>query len=286
MIDWPASLVREVAARRCVFFLGAGISSSAVDADDNHPKTWFEFLSEACNLVRDRLLRESINHLISEKSYLLALEGIKSNVDPAEFRTLLDGSFNNPGFQPSDLHSLINELDSRIVTTTNFDKIYEKACNMRETQGAFKVVNYHSDDLCDELRSDTRLIIKAHGSIDEISKMIFTRAEYHEARSKHHRFYEVLKAIFLTNTVVFLGCGMEDPDVLLLLEDVKIMSASEKPHYVVVKDGDLSPIVLSDWKNTYNVVPLKYGPDHADLIGEIASFRDEVLSERATTGLA
>jgi len=36
----------------------------------------------------------------------------------------------------------------------------------------------------------------------------------------------MLKALFLTNTVLFIGCGLNDPDVVLLLEDVKI-SAGE-----------------------------------------------------------
>jgi hypothetical protein len=46
MIAWPPSLVREVAARRCVFFLGAGVSASASDKDGNHPSTWKEFLEK------------------------------------------------------------------------------------------------------------------------------------------------------------------------------------------------------------------------------------------------
>ena len=97
------------------------------------------------------------------------------------------------------------------------------------------MVSYHSSDLVDEIRSDTRLIIKAHGNIDDISKMIFTRAEYRRAKSEHAKFYDILKAVFLTHTAIFVGCSMEDPDVLLLLEDVKITASAERPHYVLIK---------------------------------------------------
>lgn len=38
MISWPRSLIREVAARRCVFFLGAGVSASSIDDHGVHPK--------------------------------------------------------------------------------------------------------------------------------------------------------------------------------------------------------------------------------------------------------
>ena len=121
--------------------------------------------------------------------------------------------------------------------------------------------------------------MKAHGTIDVVSKMIFTRGEYHQAKRKYHGFYDVLKALFLTNTVIFIGCGMEDPDVMLLLEDVNIIGGSEKNHYVLVKDNSVSEIVKADWKNTYNIVPLEFGPSYSDLLGGLQELNGLVESE-------
>ena len=69
MISWPPSLVREIAARRCVFFLGAGVSASAVDPGNsaNRPKTWTEFLKEAAALINVAKNKKIIEKLIKEK---------------------------------------------------------------------------------------------------------------------------------------------------------------------------------------------------------------------------
>jgi hypothetical protein len=44
MIDWPLTLVNEIAKERCVLFLGAGVSASAVDSAGKHPPDWKTFL--------------------------------------------------------------------------------------------------------------------------------------------------------------------------------------------------------------------------------------------------
>jgi hypothetical protein len=284
MIDWPSSLIREVAARRCVFFLGAGVSASASDATGAKPKTWGEFIEEACQLIRTKN-KTIVKKLIKEKRYLLALQCIRDEVDASEYRDLLNRHFNSASYTPSKLHECIFDLDSRIVITTNFDRIYENYCNNipGTRSGGFKIINYYSEDLVDEIRSDTRLIIKAHGSIDDISKMIFTRSEYHHAKMRYAQFYEVLKAVFLTHTVIFIGCSLEDPDVMLLLEEVKITGSSERPHYAIIKQRSQNILVLSDWRKTYNIAALQYGPSHDDLSNELRALADRVEVERATT---
>jgi hypothetical protein len=147
---------------------------------------------------------------------------------------------------------------------------------------SFKVLTYDSLDLADELRSDTRLLIKAHGSIDSIKKMIFTRAEYHKAKAEHSQFYELLKAIFLTHTLIFVGCGMEDPDVLLMLEDVKITGTPQKPHYALIRTNERDAITIDDWKSTYNIVALEYGGRYDELTLALQSLYELVVAERST----
>ncbi|MCL8034387.1 SIR2 family protein, partial [Pseudomonas aeruginosa] len=63
------------------------------------------------------------------------------------------------------------------------------------------------------------LIIKIHGSVDSTDKLIFTRKDYSEARTKYRNFYQIIEALSLTHTFIFIGCGTNDPDIRLLLED-------------------------------------------------------------------
>ena len=115
------------------------------------------------------------------RSDTCSLQAIKTSADRGDYQDMPNQNFNSPAFQPSRLHQIILALDSRIVITTNFDKIYERYCLNTSAEG-FKVVTYESPSLADELRSDTRLIIKAHGNIDDIQRMVFTRAEHHRIK--------------------------------------------------------------------------------------------------------
>lgn len=279
MITWPNMLVTEVARRRCILFLGAGVASSAKTAQGVSPLAWKDFLTQAANLA-PTAHRPEITALIHSNKLLLALQAIRDHADAGDYQALLDTCFNNAAFIPSDLHKTIFSLDSRLVITTNFDKIYEKHCLTASTEG-FKVIPYYSSSLGDEIRSDTRLIIKAHGSIDDISKMVFTKAEYHYAKENHSSFYSILKALLLTNTCIFIGCGMDDPDVLLLLEEVRITANPKRPHYALLREGSHSDFVKSDLASAYNIKALEYGPDHSDLVTDLETLFELVDGIRA-----
>jgi hypothetical protein len=279
-IVWPDSLIREVADRRCILFLGSGVSASAQADDGSHPKTWGEFLIAALGLVKKAKDKAEITKHIEKEQYLLALEAIEQAADQGDYSNLLNNCFNTLKYKPGELHKIIYDLDARIVVTTNFDKIYEQYWTDFSDQG-FKVVNYDDEAIGDEIRSDNRLIIKSHGSINNVHKMIFTRAEYHEAKSKYPSFYEILRALFLTNTAIFIGCGMQDPDLLLTLEEVKISSSAKRPHYALLREGATGPYVLRDLKKSYNVQALEYGPDHDELTNSLATLLSGVESIRA-----
>jgi NAD-dependent SIR2 family protein deacetylase len=282
MVAWPDSLAREIVKERCVLFLGAGVSSTATNDKGERTPSWSEFLQRATELVTEKKAKAQIRRLLKDGRMLIALQAIRDNCNATEYRGLLDSTFNDNSYKPSQVHKIIYELDARIVITTNFDKIYERYC-LAPAGGsaAYKVLNYNAQDFADELRSDTRLIIKAHGSIDQVSEMIFTRSQYHAAKRDHPHFYEVLRAVLLTNTVLFLGSGLEDPDMLLLLEDVRIAGRHEKPHYALTLKGTKNRFLIKDWKDTYNIDVLEYGPAYGNLEPELQSLLDKVSQIRA-----
>jgi hypothetical protein len=111
--------------------------------------------------------------------------------------------------------------------------------------------------------------------------MIFTKAEYHAAKEKHASFYAILKALLLTNTCIFIGCGMDDPDVLLLLEEVRITANPSRPHYTLLKAGSHSSYVTQDLHSAYNVRTLEYGPSHADLVTDLQQLFTQIEEIRS-----
>jgi hypothetical protein len=281
MIKWPDDVIRDIARRRCVLFLGAGISRNCTNAQGRHPKTWQEFLQEAVATVHPNM---HIRRLIVKGDFLTACEVLKRSLGRDTFVQKLREEFLLPGYKPAPIHEHIFRLDSRVVATPNFDKIYESYAN--HAAGASIVVKHQYDpDITDAIRDDGRLILKIHGSIDSPNRMIFTRSEYAKARSEHHPFYQILDALVLTHTFVFLGCGVNDPDLKLLLEDAFFRHPMSRSHIIVLPKGEIHDEVVRIIEETMNLRVLVYSPKNnhielSDSLGDLSKLievkRDEL----------
>lgn len=89
MVSWPVPLVREIAERRVVVFIGAGISKSAAAALPSWPALIGE-LSERLPAKKDQRL---VGQLIRSDRLLDAAELINSVISPAERRNFLEQKF-------------------------------------------------------------------------------------------------------------------------------------------------------------------------------------------------
>jgi hypothetical protein len=80
---------------------------------------------------------------------------------------------------------------------------------------------------------------------------------------------------------VFIGCSLDDPDVLLVLEDVRITATSQRPHYALVLEGEHSTYALQDWTDAFNIRALEYGPSHDDLLIALRDLQSRVDEYRS-----
>lgn len=283
-INWPSNLVEEIAYRRCVIFIGSGISASAINEAGKQPPTWGKFISDIKKLIKspDEDDNKFIDDMIAQEDYLMALQVIYDLSDSGAYNKYLKDTYSRGGYIPSETHKVIKQLDSKIVITTNFDKIYDNLCN----QDTYIVHNYRdTKSIISNIKSPESIIIKAHGTIDDTNNIIFTGKQYYKAQENHPDFYSLLNALFLTNTVIFLGYSLSDPDINLVLQNVKNTSNSSAPHYVVLKDGT-SKHRLKQWKDTYNIEALEYGPSHDKLEDNLIELKElvEELREKRSIG--
>lgn len=278
-MDWPGDLVEDIARRRCVIFLGAGISAGCQNAEGRRPKTWVQFLKHATESVERP--NQHIKNLINRHDYLTACEVIKASLGQDGFNSLVMEEFLSPQYQHSKIHEDVFKLDSRIVATPNFDKIYETYANA-QAYGSIRVKHHYDDDVAEAIRRSHRLILKVHGTIDTPQHMIFSRKEYAEARQKYLSFYSVLEALVLTHTFLFLGCGINDPDIRLLLEDIYFRHPNGRPHVLVLPRGEEHKGVLKILEDTMNVKVLLYSKagDHNELMVSVKELTELVEAER------
>jgi hypothetical protein len=276
-VNWPNNLIEEIAYRRCVIFVGAGISATAQNDEGISPKKWGEFIKDAIKLInrpsQDKL--DFISKMLDQQNYLLALQAIADSCDPGAYAGFLRDAYSRPRYRASPTHQFIKDIDSKIVITTNFDRIYENLCNEYVSANYFE-----TSKIITNMKSSENLIIKAHGTIDDVDNLVFTQKQYYNAKLKHPVFYNILSALFLTNTVIFLGYSLNDPDINLILELAANARSLSSPHYVVVKDG-IDEEIKQHWTDCYNIFPLEYGPSYTDLESNIEELRDRVVDFRA-----
>lgn len=257
-IDWPSSLISDIARRRCVVVLGSGISANAQNNVGQRPKTWQAFLEDGIDHLQcSKTQAKEIKKLLRNRDFLTACQVLRDLMGDHDFHLLAESEYLSPKFDAAEIHDKIIELDSRIVATPNIDTLYENRINHLQS-GSVPVKHYYDNDVAQAIRGTNRIVLKIHGSIHSPNRMIFTRRDYAEARSKHSSFYEILQSLVVTQTFVFLGCGLDDPDIRLILEDYGFRHEIAKPHFFVVPSTLLHRDVQSAVEGSLNVRFLKY----------------------------
>lgn len=284
--NWPDGLVAELAERRCIIIAGAGVSMGSVGEDGlTHPPNWRSFLINALTLIPNESDRKYAGSLINKSEYLNAAEVIVDCSDKPDFGAYLRRSFVEPRFSATEMHKIILDLDPKIVITTNYDQIYDHYCNSGTAIGGYNICRYYDRFAVDNLRSRIRLIIKAHGCVSDATKIVLSRSSYYKARRDYPGFYSVLDALFLTNTLLFVGCSLTDPDIQLVLENANIAVPSSHPHYALIEKVRHRSLKAS-LKTTYNVELVEYKKGrHQDAVEGLAVLRDKVLDRRASLSL-
>lgn len=194
MISWPKDLVSDIARRKCVLVLGAGVSKNSVNIMGQRPKDWKEFLFAASEVLAHK---SEIRRQIKSGDYLTACELIKKQLGRDDFNSLIKTEFLTPKFKPADIHEHIYNLDSRLVITPNFDKIYDTYSNT-VSDGSIIIKKHTDSDIADCIRRHEHLIIKIHGSVEAPDDLIFTRKDYSTARVKYRDFYSLISALSIT----------------------------------------------------------------------------------------
>lgn len=262
-IVWPTSLVKDIARRQCVLFLGSGISMNSVNGSGQKPPTWNGFIKEAIDRLSPdkRAYKKGANRYLNAHDLLMACEVVKKGLGNDAFISLLKEKFQDPKYLPAYIHEDIFMLDSRIVITPNFDKIYDVYAG-KESQGTVVVKTYREGDIIDTIRRGEPLIIKMHGSIDSPNEIIFSRKDYSEAWNSNTQFYKILSSLLISHTFLFLGAGINDPDVRLLLESSAFGFNPTRRHYMVIGKKSLDDISTEILSELLNMEFLKYSEDH------------------------
>ncbi|NHZ67182.1 hypothetical protein [Massilia genomosp. 1] len=123
MINWPDSLVEEIASKRAILFLGSGISSSSTNAAGARPPSWKKLLEDAGAKFANPNDLKYVGELIGKELFLDAAEVVFDGVPQADRRIFFQQIFAAPRFSPSPFHAAIQAINAKIIITTNYDQL-------------------------------------------------------------------------------------------------------------------------------------------------------------------
>lgn len=263
-MKWPDSLVSDLAARRAVLFIGAGISMNSVGQDGRtRPKSWVGFLEAGTKKIgngNSKLVKQ-IKELITRNDLLTACEVIKNKIGEESFANLMIDEFQKPGFRHAGIHETLWSLDARITITPNIDTIYDTLVADRGNN-TVTVKTYKDSDVAQAIRRRAPLLIKSHGTIGSPNALIFTRSDYAKARNEHRTFYELLYSLLSTHSFLFVGCGLEDPDIRYLLEDYKYRNSYTQTHFFTIPKDQYMNEVRDVYSTSLNLNFIEYSSDN------------------------
>lgn len=280
MINWPEELVTSIAQRRCVLIAGSGVSRNSSNARGEHPPTWKEFLISISANINPK---SDIDDLIDKGDYLNACQIIKLRIGDHRFYGKVQDTFQRAGYAPARIHQHIYDLDLSIVATPNFDTIYETYART-QSNGTIIIKDHKSSDIINYLDGgDTRLIIKMHGDANAPRDLIFTRIDYSEARSKYRGFYEIVKSLSITHRLFFIGCGIDDPDMKQILEDVRYSHDQNPRHFMTLAEGEVADELINMHEKLCCTQVMTYPPNdnHSALTESVGSLVELVEIKRS-----
>lgn len=231
----PESLDVAMRDHRCVPFIGAGLS---------YPfgiPTWrslLDALSERC--IREKVRNPAIiNSLIDEGEFTHAAFKAKEKLGKDVFREVVTDLITNYDRSKELLpQKLLWDISPGLILTTNFDTLLEDSVQPHPDI----VTHLHKSKLADLIRksTDSRVLFKLHGTIDEFESLVFTEDDYSNLYNNDQNAYLfTFSTSIIQNNLLFIGFSFSDQSIIQTLKSMKkLFNDFTGKHYALVKEGD------------------------------------------------
>lgn len=217
------------------FFVGAGVSRIS------GAPSWNQIIEKICDKLK--IKTEKKIYSTDESLKLAQMLYIALNQDTNAYHTFINECLTpiNKRLEPNVVHKELFDLNPVSFITTNFDELLE-----------ISAMQYCQSFVCVAKDADvpkvngSKYILKIHGDIKN-QNIVFKEEDYLNYSENFKLIETLLKSIFSTNTVVFIGYGLNDYNVKLILNWAKSLLNEQfnKPIFIYIDDDELTEIELS-----------------------------------------
>lgn len=226
---------RIIAASRnnsLTFFVGAGVSKlSGVPS-------WAELINDINTVLGQKPQK---NYSFDDNLRIAQMLYYHLNQDEDAYYSFIEKRLTSTPVEPNEVHEELLKYNPSSIITTNFDDLLEDAASL--------YCQFYRSISCDsevpQIDGD-RFILKVHGDLRH-RNIVFKEEDYLNYSENFKLIETILKAIFSTNTVVFIGYSLNDYNIKLILNWAKTLLKGEfnQPIFIYTGSEKLSLEELS-----------------------------------------
>ena len=189
-------LAEELGKGKLVVFVGAGVSKNSG-------------LPEWKELIKDYADYKGIDKFTS-KQFLTIPEEVFERYGSLKYYEIAEKRFSGKYF-PNSIHRILKEMDLTYIITTNYDTLIED--EIKNLQVVSK-----DEDL--PYTSSNKMLIKMHGDFKN-KNIVLKKSDYDNYEKNFQLISTLIKGLFTTNTILFIGYSYNDTNVQQIMNWIK-----------------------------------------------------------------
>lgn len=218
-------LADAIARQRIVPFIGAGLS------EPMDMPLWGAAMRRLHDRIRDPN-DPAISALIDQGKYLEAAQALYEH-SPTLAANFIRTTYRVQKVAGPALH--LPRVAHGCIITTNFDDAIEEVFKLEEISFDGYMHGTQQHNFFSRLVRGQRCILKLHGDADDPQTYVLTQGQYLAAYEEPLNFQKslpkALRQIYISNSLLFLGCSLEQDWTLELFKQVKQQGEYEIPHH-------------------------------------------------------
>ncbi len=234
-------LVDAVRFGRIAPFVGAGLSKAC-----GYPM-WGEALRKIAQKLNG-LEVQNIEPLMEQYDYLQAAQ-VLHDASAQQVQHFIKTEFRQRGAIHGPVR-LLPEFSNGCIVTTNFDTVIEDLFRDRgQPLDGYMHGTQAGNNFVQRLLRGERCILKLHGDAGQANTHVFTQAQYQAAYGGasgelfafQNQLPRALRQIFISHSLLFLGCSLEQDKTLDLFKFVVDEAAFEIPDHFALLNEPATP---------------------------------------------
>ena len=189
-------LAEELEKGKLVVFVGAGVSKNSGLPD------WKE-------LIKDYAEYRGIKEFTS-KQFLTIPEEVFERYGSLKYYEIAEKRFLGK-YVPNSIHRILKKMKLTYIITTNYDTLIEE--EIKNLQIVSK-----DEDL--PYTNSNRMLIKMHGDFEN-KNIVLKKSDYDNYEKNFQLISTLVKGLFTTNTVLFIGYSYSDTNVQQIMNWIK-----------------------------------------------------------------